>query len=70
MPSIPARCARPGWPSSSKGPRAKRNSCATAKIARIGEPDDIAALVAFILSPHGRLLAGLLIDADGGSKTI
>lgn len=41
------------------------------KIARIGEPEDIAALVAFILSPHGRLLQGALIDADGGStKTI
>jgi NAD(P)-dependent dehydrogenase (short-subunit alcohol dehydrogenase family) len=41
------------------------------KIARIGEPEDIAALVAFILSPHGRLLQGALIDADGGlTKTI
>jgi NAD(P)-dependent dehydrogenase (short-subunit alcohol dehydrogenase family) len=41
------------------------------RIARIGEPEDIAALVAFILSPHGRLLQGALIDADGGStKTI
>ena len=41
------------------------------RIARIGEPEDIAALVAFILSPHGRLLQGALIDADGGlTKTI
>jgi NAD(P)-dependent dehydrogenase (short-subunit alcohol dehydrogenase family) len=41
------------------------------RIARIGEPADIAALVAFILSPHGRLLQGSLIDADGGqTKTI
>ena len=41
------------------------------KIARIGEPADIAALVSFILSPHGRLLQGSLIDADGGlTKTI
>jgi NAD(P)-dependent dehydrogenase (short-subunit alcohol dehydrogenase family) len=41
------------------------------RIARIGEPEDIAALVAFVLSPHGRLLQGSLIDADGGStKTI
>jgi NAD(P)-dependent dehydrogenase (short-subunit alcohol dehydrogenase family) len=41
------------------------------KIARIGEPDDIAALVAFILSPPGRLLQGASIDADGGlTKTI
>lgn len=41
------------------------------RIARIGEPEDIAALVAFLLSPHGRLLQGSLIDADGGqTKTI
>jgi 3-oxoacyl-[acyl-carrier protein] reductase len=41
------------------------------RISRIGEPEDIAALVAFVLSPHGRLLQGSLIDADGGStKTI
>lgn len=41
------------------------------RIARIGEPEDIAALVAFVLSPNGRLLQGSLIDADGGStKTI
>jgi NAD(P)-dependent dehydrogenase (short-subunit alcohol dehydrogenase family) len=41
------------------------------RIARIGEPADIAALVAFILSPPGRLLQGALIDADGGfTKTI
>jgi NAD(P)-dependent dehydrogenase (short-subunit alcohol dehydrogenase family) len=41
------------------------------RIARIAEPEDIAALVAFILSPHGRMLQGALIDADGGlTKTI
>ena len=41
------------------------------KITRIGEPQDIAALVAFIVSPAGRLLHGSLIDADGGlTKTI
>jgi NAD(P)-dependent dehydrogenase (short-subunit alcohol dehydrogenase family) len=41
------------------------------RIARIGEPEDIAAMVAFVLSSHGRLLQGSLIDMDGGStKTI
>lgn len=40
-------------------------------IARIGEPEDIAALVAFIASPEGRLLHGSLIDMDAGAtKTI
>jgi 3-oxoacyl-[acyl-carrier protein] reductase len=41
------------------------------KIARIGEPADIAAMVSFILGPHGRYLQGSLIDMDGGqTKTI
>ena len=41
------------------------------KVLRIGEPEDIAALVAFLLGPHGRYIHGSLIDADGGStKTI
>ncbi|SRR5579884_555948 len=40
-------------------------------ILRIGEPEDIAALVAFIASPEGRLLHGSLIDMDSGAtKTI
>jgi 3-oxoacyl-[acyl-carrier protein] reductase len=42
-----------------------------AGITRIGEPDDIAGLVAFVVSPAGRLLQGALIDMDGGqTKTI
>jgi len=41
------------------------------KVLRIGEPEDIAALVAFVLGPHGRYIHGSLIDADGGStKTV
>jgi NAD(P)-dependent dehydrogenase (short-subunit alcohol dehydrogenase family) len=40
-------------------------------ITRIGEPDDVAGLVAFIVSPEGRFLQGALIDMDGGAtKTI
>jgi NAD(P)-dependent dehydrogenase (short-subunit alcohol dehydrogenase family) len=40
-------------------------------IARIGEPEDIAALVAFMARPEGRLLHGSLIDMDAGAtKTV
>jgi 3-oxoacyl-[acyl-carrier protein] reductase len=34
---------------------------------RIGQPADIGALAAFILSPRGRWLHGSLIDIDGGA---
>jgi NAD(P)-dependent dehydrogenase (short-subunit alcohol dehydrogenase family) len=35
-------------------------------ITRFGEPQDIAGLVAFIVSPRGRWLQGSAIDMDGG----
>ena len=33
---------------------------------RLGEPEDIANLAAFVVSPQGRFLQGALIDMDGG----
>jgi len=42
-----------------------------ASVTRVGEPADIAALVAFVVSPAGRFLQGSLIDMDGGAtKTL
>lgn len=35
-------------------------------ITRFGTPEDVGALVAFIVSPHGRWLHGTAIDIDGG----
>jgi NAD(P)-dependent dehydrogenase (short-subunit alcohol dehydrogenase family) len=44
---------------------------AKAGIARLGEPEDVANLAAFILSPESRFLQGALIDLDGGqTKTV
>jgi NAD(P)-dependent dehydrogenase (short-subunit alcohol dehydrogenase family) len=41
------------------------------QVTRIGEPEDIANLIVFVVSPQGRFLHGSLIDADGGAtKTI
>ena len=42
-----------------------------AHVTRVGEPEDLAALVAFVASPAGRFLHGALIDMDGGAtKTL
>src|SRR5262249_23651652 len=50
---------------------AEKHVVASERITRIGEPEDIASLVAFVVGPEGRLLQGALIDMDGGStKTI
>jgi 3-oxoacyl-[acyl-carrier protein] reductase len=35
-------------------------------ITRLGKPEDIAALVTFMVSPRGRWLHGTAIDMDGG----
>jgi NAD(P)-dependent dehydrogenase (short-subunit alcohol dehydrogenase family) len=42
-----------------------------ANVARLGEPEDVAALAAYMVSPQARLLHGALIDLDGGqTKTV
>lgn len=35
-------------------------------IGRYGKPEEVAALVAFLASEHGRLITGQAINADGG----
>jgi len=50
---------------------AERRFIAASSVTRIGEPEDIAALVAFAVGPEGRFLQGSLIDIDGGAtKTV
>ena len=50
---------------------AERAFIETEKVTRIGEPEDIANLVVFLVTPQGRFLHGALVDADGGAtKTI
>lgn len=42
-----------------------------ARVTRVGEPEEIAALVAFVVGPEGRLFQGSLVDMDGGAtKTL
>jgi NAD(P)-dependent dehydrogenase (short-subunit alcohol dehydrogenase family) len=50
---------------------AEQNFVRLEKVTRIGEPEDIAGLVAFVVGPQGRFLHGVSIDMDGGStKTL
>ena len=51
--------------------QAEARLVAEVETTRLGEPDDIAHLVSFLVSPQGRYLQGALIDADGGqTKTV
>ena len=50
---------------------ASENLVRDSNITRLGDPEDIAGLVSFVVSPAGKLLQGSLIDMDGGqTKTI
>jgi 3-oxoacyl-[acyl-carrier protein] reductase len=50
---------------------AERRFVQESGVTQIGEPEDIAAIAAFIVGPEGRFLQGSLIDMDGGAtKTI
>ena len=45
---------------------AEERMIAEAGVARFGEPEEIADLVAYLVSPRGRFFQGSLIDMDGG----
>ena len=50
---------------------AERELTQSAAVTRIGEPEEIAAMVELIVGPEGRMFQGSLIDMDAGStKTI
>ena len=51
----------------SAGPDALRDWASTIiPLGSIGQPDDIAALVAFLGSDEARYLTGVIVTADGG----
>ena len=52
-------------------PAAEAEFLRTARVTRIGEPEDVAALAAFVLGPEGSLLHGAILDVDAGAtKTV
>jgi 3-oxoacyl-[acyl-carrier protein] reductase len=46
---------------------AEQRFVAAERVTRVGEPEDIANLAAFIVGPDGRFLQGALVDMDGGA---
>jgi 3-oxoacyl-[acyl-carrier protein] reductase len=47
------------------------NIIRNSKIVRLGEPEDIANLAAFMVSPDSRYMHGAMVDIDGGqTKTL
>jgi NAD(P)-dependent dehydrogenase (short-subunit alcohol dehydrogenase family) len=46
---------------------AETHAASLAALGRIGQPDDIAAIVAFLASEDGRWVTGRVVDATGGA---
>jgi NAD(P)-dependent dehydrogenase (short-subunit alcohol dehydrogenase family) len=61
-----ARLARIAKEASVDAAAAERKLVEESGIVRVGEPEDIAGLVAYVVSPAGRFIHGSLIDIDGG----
>ncbi|MGH8781907.1 SDR family NAD(P)-dependent oxidoreductase [Paraburkholderia sp.] len=68
---VTVNCVAPGYTRKERGPSAD-NAPAWARAAqatplgRIAEPDDVAALIAFLLSDEARHITGQVIHIDGG----
>lgn len=48
-------------------PEGRKNAEDMSALGRVGEPADIADIVAFVASPDGRWVTGQMLDATGGS---
>ncbi|NQX46818.1 SDR family oxidoreductase [Paenibacillus tritici] len=48
-------------------PDGRKSAVEMSALGRVGEPSDIADIVAFTASPDGRWITGQMIDATGGS---
>lgn len=55
------------WLGTDDADEAARIGASNLGATRPGRPEDVAALVAFILSPGGNYLQGAIIDLDGGA---
>ena len=53
-------------PDEVKGPLLKSNTALTAAAARIGQPDDVSQVVAFLASEGARWITGSTLNASGG----
>jgi NAD(P)-dependent dehydrogenase (short-subunit alcohol dehydrogenase family) len=48
-------------------PEAVEQMAQLSAFGRVGEPSDVADVVAFLASPHGRWVTGSFVDASGGT---
>jgi NAD(P)-dependent dehydrogenase (short-subunit alcohol dehydrogenase family) len=64
-PDVRVNCISPGW-IRTKGPEPTREEHAFHPAGRVGAPEDIAALAAFLVGPDSRFITGAEFVVDGG----
>jgi NAD(P)-dependent dehydrogenase (short-subunit alcohol dehydrogenase family) len=64
-PDVRVNCVSPGW-ILTKGPRPSEEEQAFHPVGRVGVPEDIAGLVAFLIGPESRFITGGEFLVDGG----
>jgi 3-oxoacyl-[acyl-carrier protein] reductase len=73
---ITANCVSPGWTITDITAKAREDKAlvervvAATALGRLGQPEDIAAVVAFLVSGDGSWVTGQWIEATGGYKLI
>ena len=64
-PDVRVNCISPGW-ILTKGPPPTREEHAFHSAGRVGTPEDVAALAAFLVGPDSRFITGAEFIIDGG----
>jgi NAD(P)-dependent dehydrogenase (short-subunit alcohol dehydrogenase family) len=68
---VTVNCVAPGYTRKDRGPSAENapawtRAAEATPLGQVAEPDDIAALIAFLLSDSARHITGQVIHVDGG----